>query len=677
MRFFEGAKVISHIYHIRLSMIKELIEEPKTTMLKTICRHIDLATVVSFDVFDTLLMRPYLRATDLFRHLEAVYDRPRFAARRIEAEREARSQHPEREDITLDMIYEEIDEEFREMKGQEPEWEQMVLRANPEMKIAYDYAVKCGKRIIISSDMYLPSEIIARCLKNSGYSEWERLYVSSELNATKSSGSMYRLLLAECGVRACDVLHIGDHKHSDYRVPRKLGMRAIAYTAPCRQFLAAHPRYELLFRHNHLSVGVSILLGLYAWNWMKRRYGQKKDDNYWHDIGYYHAGPLAYGLARFVESEARAHCLDKILFVARDGYLLRKIYSTFASPLPHAYIYAPRILSQVCLMNFQRSDEFFVRSVVGHISCGDPSVAKEYADFDGNAYDFYREHGDELKQAAQRHERKYAAYIRARVKPNEKCALVDTVTLNYSAQRLLEKALHEKVYGIYWWHADRYSAVRRQCSFFSEKKKVNDGNTRPKMWNYVEFLLSSPEHPIKGINECGEPVFSSEQSPHELKRAGLYIDIERGALKFANDVGKIFKGNDIFLTAADLSSWLDIHIDYPTRRDMEQMRGVCFPGDSGHNEWEPLFLSEVGVRQFLRTPRRALLTIKKTIWRSLSQKILLSLCSPFALGRDRNKRRLTFYLFPYLQRRYFCATLQRRKHWSIRFIIGDATFWLW
>ena len=53
---------------------------------------IDLAKVVSFDIFDTLVFRIYRKPTDLFLHLERASGRKGFANARIKAERIAREE---------------------------------------------------------------------------------------------------------------------------------------------------------------------------------------------------------------------------------------------------------------------------------------------------------------------------------------------------------------------------------------------------------------------------------------------------------------------------------------------------------------------------------------------------------------------------------------------------------
>ena len=55
--------------------------------IKEACKHAD---IISFDIFDTLLLRPYIRPTDLFLHLEYIHNKPNFAISRIKAEEYAR-----------------------------------------------------------------------------------------------------------------------------------------------------------------------------------------------------------------------------------------------------------------------------------------------------------------------------------------------------------------------------------------------------------------------------------------------------------------------------------------------------------------------------------------------------------------------------------------------------------
>ena len=86
---------------------------------------------VSFDIYDTLVIRPYVRPTDLFRHVESLYNKEGFAESRISAEKNARRKHPG--EITLDQIYDEIDPAYRDLMSVETDMEIKVPVLNKQI----------------------------------------------------------------------------------------------------------------------------------------------------------------------------------------------------------------------------------------------------------------------------------------------------------------------------------------------------------------------------------------------------------------------------------------------------------------------------------------------------------------------------------------------------------------
>ena len=58
--------------------------------LDKIKKEIDKHKVISFDIFDTLLLRPYINPTDLFLHLEKLEGIDGFYTARLLAEKQAR-----------------------------------------------------------------------------------------------------------------------------------------------------------------------------------------------------------------------------------------------------------------------------------------------------------------------------------------------------------------------------------------------------------------------------------------------------------------------------------------------------------------------------------------------------------------------------------------------------------
>ena len=108
------------------------------------------AKVISFDLLDTLFYRPYLNPNDLFFHLEMIYKKPLYAEQRIISEKNTRFLSS-KEEITYDQIYDNIDENFKDMKDKELSLEFKSILLNEEVKDLYDYARSLRKKVIFST----------------------------------------------------------------------------------------------------------------------------------------------------------------------------------------------------------------------------------------------------------------------------------------------------------------------------------------------------------------------------------------------------------------------------------------------------------------------------------------------------------------------------------------------
>lgn len=201
---------------------------------------IDRAEIISFDVFDTLVVRNVKEPADVFDLVENAYNRENpgkqiigFKRIRIESERRARSNSKYKE-ITLDEIYDELESIYgdscKRLRELEISMEKNICQANEEMKCFYDKMRELGKRIIIISDMYLSKEIIKDILDRCGYEGYEKIFVSSEYRLMKRDGSLFEIVKQEyvVGENRC-TLHIGDHPLADDIAPKKKGLQTFLY----------------------------------------------------------------------------------------------------------------------------------------------------------------------------------------------------------------------------------------------------------------------------------------------------------------------------------------------------------------------------------------------------------------------------------------------------------------
>ena len=69
------------IFGIKFSVVKKY-NSKKINIYEEIKKH----EIISFDIFDTLLIRPYVKPTDLFLHIEKLYKIKGFYKNRIMAE---------------------------------------------------------------------------------------------------------------------------------------------------------------------------------------------------------------------------------------------------------------------------------------------------------------------------------------------------------------------------------------------------------------------------------------------------------------------------------------------------------------------------------------------------------------------------------------------------------------
>ena len=198
--------------------------------------------VHSFDVFDTCLTREVAAPSDVFFFVaQKAFDKlgipanrariEDFVAARISAESTARRQTAQ-EDVSLGEIWRRLIQTMgwpqdKLLDQCELDAEEELLSPILVIREQVLAAREQGPKIVFVSDMYLPSEFIERQLIKHGFMvSGDAIYVSGDIGKAKSTGNLFRHLLANENVCAAEVWHTGNNHHSDYVVPLNLGMRA-------------------------------------------------------------------------------------------------------------------------------------------------------------------------------------------------------------------------------------------------------------------------------------------------------------------------------------------------------------------------------------------------------------------------------------------------------------------
>ena len=194
---------------------------------------IDAHDVISFDVFDTLVMRRVLHPKDVFSLVEqelrdAGQDIP-FHAWRVAAE-QAITVHGVHYP-TLDEIYAELqkshglpDVQREELCQCELAMEQRCLCARADMVGALRYAVEQGKRVFLTTDMYLERERLEALLQPLGIEGYEDVLISSACDCSKSDGRLFDVLREKA--QGASIVHIGDNRSCDIEQAEARGLDA-------------------------------------------------------------------------------------------------------------------------------------------------------------------------------------------------------------------------------------------------------------------------------------------------------------------------------------------------------------------------------------------------------------------------------------------------------------------
>ena len=192
-------------------------------------------TVVSFDIFDTLVYRVVNKPTDVFNLMEPEVKRltgvEQFSQKRIEAEKTARNRSTD-EDVTLEEIYAALNcsETCRmSLMRLEQQIELQVLRKDTTMTALLQYCLQQKKQVYILSDMYQSEKFLTKVMESLGIEGYQALYSSSSEKATKASGSLYKEVALLQSIPPKQWVHIGDNWYSDYEKPVSLGIKAIHY----------------------------------------------------------------------------------------------------------------------------------------------------------------------------------------------------------------------------------------------------------------------------------------------------------------------------------------------------------------------------------------------------------------------------------------------------------------
>lgn len=301
----------------------------------------------SFDVFDTLITRTTATPQGIFALIKyklgeerAIHNLDEYIIRnffnlRIHSEELARKAFflQNMEEVVLSDIYKAMaicgcldEKQIHYLCDLEERMEIANVREIPENICRLKELVAQDEKVILISDMYLPKGTIRKMLLQiDDVFKDIPLYVSSEYRKRKTTGNLYRIVKEIEQVDYDKWIHIGDNLQQDIEIPYSLGIQVELVS---RIELSDFEK-ELLEKYGEES-SLQLMIGSSLQSERKSGeiFGQTEEDmksRKAYCVGYRYAGPVLYCYAEWIVEQAEKKNIRRLYFIARDGYLIKKI----------------------------------------------------------------------------------------------------------------------------------------------------------------------------------------------------------------------------------------------------------------------------------------------------------------------------------------------------------------
>ncbi|WP_204647097.1 HAD family hydrolase [Gemmiger formicilis] len=587
---------------------------------------------VAFDVFDTLLFRDVAAPSDLFVLMEKTGRVPAgFAEKRLEAEKLART--PGRE-VTLPEIYAQ-----EPLSGLDPQpeidAEQKVVMPNRALLSAAQKLHAQGKAIYAVSDMYLSQPQVEAMLRRCGFDFLDGVFVSSSYGVQKRSGKLFRVFLQETGLEASQVLFVGNDRRVDIVGAALAGIRG---------YLIPEPKPLLYFARPETPVQGALQA------FIRNRH---PEGNPWQSLGYSAIGPLLTSFAIWLRETYGG---DRLMFLARDMYLVRRIYRELYGCEAEYLRVSRRSLCPALLQRPMNEGGLALLAdalprqelTVGQILvyCGfDTSASLHGADLN-QRIDLRsrplsaetKEHLLELaalgKATAGAGVRHQADLVRRYLRQNqlkEKPPVLVDIGSGGTTQRILESLCGAEMQGAYLACDERLNQSLPQTR---ARAFLFDGNPAP-LWYWVgqpllERLISEPCGATVGYERPANTVIPSLEDA--LPQQGI-LELQQAALEFAHDWkngswGTLAPGPDM-----PLQAYLSL-VRTPQLRDI-QLLGDLTVEDGG--TWSLAAPQPWGI--YIKNPRAFVRDFGKSRWKNAFLKRAFRIPLPYAWLYEMLKRK--------------------------------------
>jgi FMN phosphatase YigB (HAD superfamily) len=327
-------------------------------------------TTVSFDLFDTLLIRR-IHDPDLLKPATARFIAAKAAGQglpwtwtKVQKRRDELEQQQRRDTSRTYEDHEACYPVFMEALLREifaKQYETALLEEVTTYELAVENTMlvpraalvawlqqlrATGKRIFILSDIYLPSTHLQRLIEHAGFlGEVEAVYSSADTFLAKASGHAFPLLRKRYDLEYARWLHVGDNPHSDGMRPSEHGITSLVLRDGNEKF-----RKAVVKRYYNYGMGQPFWKGRTVQQTALPLEEENREQSALYTYGYTVLAPL---LTYFIQGVAEECCnarIRRLFFFSREGWLFERLWKVVIPQLfpladlpASSYLYVSRM----------------------------------------------------------------------------------------------------------------------------------------------------------------------------------------------------------------------------------------------------------------------------------------------------------------------------------------------
>lgn len=286
--------------------------------------------VISFDIFDTTIVRICDSPIDVFKIMEKktkLLGIDDFKNIRLKAQKLAETKTGV--STNLNDIYKYVkelsglnDERIKKLQDLEIQTEAKMCIPNATTVSLINDLNERGKKVILTSDMYLDSVMIKDIFRmNRMKIIYDHLFVSCEIGKSKAKGNLYDYIRKR--YTGNSIIHVGDYWRSDvYNALRIGNINAVYYPLNGK----GKGEYELFVR-NSIS----------------------DKENYIYRWAYKEFAPVLWNFCKWIGDEAKKKEISELLFLTREGAFFKQLFEIYNSNEKiHSHIFFASRRSLLC-----------------------------------------------------------------------------------------------------------------------------------------------------------------------------------------------------------------------------------------------------------------------------------------------------------------------------------------